>query len=483
METRYPRPELMHSLLTIGSIIGVISAGLFWLTVNLQILLLACIAIAACSACRITHGRLRPVCKAMSTGVQQASGTFHIFILIGTLTAALTQSGTIPTLMYYSLQILSPGTFLPGILIFCSLTSCAIGSSWGTVAILGLALINIGSCANIPAPIIAGAIVSGASFGEKISPASAATNFVAASSHVDLYKHIKSMMYTTIPTYIIVLIIYSAIGIQYANNTLYSNNINNIADVLSLNYHISVICLLPVIIMIMSNAYRISPELSIITAIVSAAVISYFMQGNSIANITCVMLHGEKAHSNAESLNKLFSAGGVLSVTAILSISLLALMLGGILQFFGFIQVLIESLIKKVKRAGTLVTITIASCFFCNISMGEAYISVILGGKAFADIYNRHGINKAVLSRSLEEGAILTTSIIPWTTGGIFISCAMSISVISYLPWALLNWLNPLISILFAFFGIALWNNQKVNHLGYDENTITSRSQKTLSRF
>ena len=461
MKTGYTLPGLARSLLTFGSIIIIISTGLLWFNINLQILLLTCIVIAAFSTWQITHDGFKPIREAMNASVQQALGTIYIFILIGILIATFVQSGTIPALMYYSLKYLSPCIFLPSVLIFCSLISFAIGSCWGTVAILGLALINIGSPAGIPIPVIAGAIISGASFGEKISPVSASTNFVAASSNVNLYKHIKSMMYTTIPTYIIVLILYTVIGMKYSSHGMYLNNINNLTDTLTSNFHINIICLLPIFIMIILNICRVSPEPSMIAAIISAIFISYFIQNNSIIDITCAMLNGGESHGKEGVINQLLSIGGILSVTKTMSISLLALMLGGILQKFGFFHILIEAAIKKVKRAATLVTVTVISCFFGNISMGEAYMSVMLGGKTFADIYNRHGVDRTVLSRSLEEGAIMTTSIIPWTTGGVFLAYAMNVCVISYLPWALLNWLNPLVSILFAFCGIALWRNKK----------------------
>ena len=461
MKTGYVLPGFTRSLLTFGSIITIISTGLLLFNINLQILLLTCIVIAAFSTWQITHGGFKPIREAMNSSIQQALGTIYIFILIGILIAAFVQSGTIPTLMYYSLKYISPGIFLPSVLIFCSVISFAIGSCWGAVAILGLTLINIGSPAGIPIPIIAGAIISGASFGEKISPVSASTNFVAASSNVNIYKHIKSMMYTTIPTYIIALILYMIIGMKYSSHGMYLNNINSLTETLTSNFHISIICLFPIIIMIILNIFRVSPEPSMIAAIISAIFISYFIQDNSINNIAHVMLNGGEGHHKEGLINELLSIGGILSVTETMSISLLALMLGGILQNFGFFHVLIEATIKKVKRAATLVTVTVISCFFGNMSMGEAYMSVMLGGKTFTDIYNRHGIDRTVLSRSLEEGAIMTTSIIPWTTGGVFLAYAMNVCVISYLPWALLNWLNPLVSILFAFCGIALWRNKK----------------------
>lgn len=456
-------PSFKASLLTFGSIIAVISFGLFYLKVNLQSLLLICLLIAGFSAWQISRSGFKPIREAMNHGIQRALTAIYIFILIGVLIAAFIQSGTVGTLIYYGLESVSPTIFLPAGLILCSLMSLATGSSWGTAGTAGIILIGMGGPMGIPLPIVAGMVVSGACFGDKMSPVSDTTNLAAMSAEVDLYRHIKSMTYTTGPTYLIVLVAFSLIGIHYAGNTLPLDTIHQMMTGLASAYHINLICLLPLVLMIGLSIARVSAEPAMMLAAIVAVLLAFFEQGESFTIIMNSLLQGHAPQTGMSTLDNLLGSGGIASMMPTLSITLLTLSLGGILHKFGFLHVLMETILKKMKRAASLVTATIISCFIGNMTMGEAYMSILLGGQLFNEAYKEKNIDGSVLSRSLEEGATLTTTLIPWATGGLFFAATLHVPVIDYAPWALLNWINPLLSIAFAFCGIALWrtNNQK----------------------
>ena len=461
MSTKINMPGFIPSLITFGAIIVVISYGLFVLKTNLQSLLLVSLIIAAYSAWRINRQGFLPIRQAMSSGVSRALGAVYIFILIGVVIASFIQSGTVATLIYYGLEVISPAAFLPAGLILCSLMSLATGTSWGTAGTAGIILIGMGSSMGIPLPVVAGMVVSGATFGDKMSPVSDTTNLAAMSAGVDLYQHIKSLMYTTMPTYVITLVLFTFIGFHYSENRLPLESVHQMMEGLSSAYHIGIVSLIPMIVMIVLSVSRVSPEPAMIFSSISAVLIAVFQQGESFSVVMNSLLLGHANDTHIPTLNKLLMSGGISSMMPTLSITLLTLTLGGILHKFGFLHVLMSTVLKRVKRAFSLVLTTLITCFLGNVTMGEAYMSILLGGQIFREAYEKNDVDGIVLSRSLEEGATLTTTLIPWATGGLFFAATLQVPVTSYAPWALLNWINPIVSLLFAFFGIAIWYNSK----------------------
>jgi NhaC family Na+:H+ antiporter len=209
--------------------------------------------------------------------------------------------------------------------------------------------------------------------------------------------------------------------------------------------------------MLVMSLKKISAEVAMMSAAVVAVLIAILMQGAQFTTVLNSLFSGGSFETGISTLDKLFSRGGISSMMWTLSLALMALALGGILSQFGFLRVLISSILSRVKRAASLVATTILSCFLGNMSMGEAYMSIILGGQLFGDAYDKHKLDRSLMSRSLEEGATLTTALIPWTTGGAFFASTLGVSVLDYAPYALLNWFNPLLSILLAYLGIALF--------------------------
>ncbi len=449
-------PSFRQSLLTFASIVLVIGIGLFFLQTSLHSLLLICLLIAGGSAWKLSDDGFASIRAAMNSGIHNALSAIYIFFLIGVLIAAFIQSGAVPALVYYGLKLISPALFLPAGLLLCSFMSIATGTSWGTVGTAGVVLIGIGDAIGIPLPLVAGMIISGACFGDKMSPVSDTTNLAAMSARVKLFRHIRSMLYTTGPAYLIVLVIFTMLGLGYADIPLPEQHLNEMIDAIENTYSIGPACLLPFVVMLCFSLRKVSAEVVMVFSIVVAVILAVFLQGASFVEVLNALYGGGSFETGVSALNKLFSRGGISSMMWTLSLSLMALALGGILHGFGFLQVLIGGILGYVRRASSLVLTTIVSCFIGNMFMGEAYISIILGGQMFADVYDRLKVDRAVLSRSLEEGATLTTALIPWTTGGAFFASTLGVEVLDYAPYALLNWINPLLSILFAFMGVAL---------------------------
>jgi NhaC family Na+:H+ antiporter len=451
------QPSFQQSLLTFSAIVCVIGIGLFYLQVSLHSLMLICLLIAGLSAWRLSSNGFASIREAMNGGITSALSAIYIFILIGVLIAAFIQSGTVAALIYYGLEFISPAIFLPAGLILCSFMSVATGTSWGTVGTAGVVLIGIGEVMGIPLPIVAGMVISGASFGDKMSPVSDTTNLAAMSAGTDLYSHIKSMLWTTGPAYIITLIVFAVIGMNYAENTLPQAQLEAMLTGITNTYTINLLCLLPFLVMLVLSLKKVSAEVAMYSAAVVAVILAVVMQGVSFTSVLGALYGGGSYETGVETLDKLFGRGGISSMMWTLSLALMALALGGVLSGFGFLRVLIAGVLAKVKRGASLVASTIVACFLGNMTMGEAYMSIILGGQLFGDAYDKQQVDRSVLSRSLEEGATLTTALIPWTTGGAFFASTLGVQVLDYAPWALLNWINPLLSIVLAYMGIALF--------------------------
>jgi NhaC family Na+:H+ antiporter len=403
----------------------------------------------------------------MISGIQKGLGAIFIFFLIGILVAALIESGTIGGLIYYGLDLLHPTFFLPAGLVLCSLMSLATGTAWGTIATIGVVLMGLGGALGIPLPLVAGMVVSGASFGDKMSPVSDTTNLAAMSADTDLYSHIKSMMYTTVPTYIISIILFTVFGLYYGGQTLSAEELLTLRQHLDIEFAISPLTLLPLIVLLTLSLKRTPAEVSMLASVGTAVVLAVATQGATITEVLNSLHTGYVASTGLEQLDTLLSRGGITSMMWTMSLALIALSLGGILDRAGFVRVLLSGLLKRIKRSASLIAATISAGVVSNMSMGEGYLSIIFGGQIFKDSFEEDGLEKHMLSRCLEEGATLSTSLIPWTTSGAFITGVLHMSPLEFGPWAFFNYINPLLSIGLAYMGFGIFRKTQLAHDQY----------------
>ncbi len=449
-------PGVGHALLCFGGNFLMISTGLFVYSISLHIILFFCLLWTAMHAWLLKYD-FTAIRNMMSSGISQALSAIYIFILIGMLIAAFMQSGTVAALIFHGLNLLSPGTFLVAGLFLCSLMSVATGTSWGTAGTLGVVLIGIGEALQIPLPLIAGMIICGATFGDKLSPVSDTTNLAAMSANTNLFRHIGSMLYTTVPAFIATLLIFSLLGWQFGNNPLPTTDIETLQTALAGSFRLSlIVTLLPVLVMLFLSLKRYSAEVSMSASILAAVAVAIFYQDKHPVDVLNNLWLNQQGDTGISSLDNLLGRGGMLSMGWTLLLSLMALALGGILYNAGFLKALLEDIISRVRSTTSLIATTIGAGVIGNMGMGEAYISIILNCQLFRKAYEEKGLDNAVLSRSVEEGATMSTGLIPWTTAGVFYSSILGVSVLEYAPYAFLNYLNPLISIAMAAAGIGL---------------------------
>jgi NhaC family Na+:H+ antiporter len=394
---------------------------------------------------------------AIMKGMARAMPALFIFLLIGVVIASFILSGTVVTLVYYGLKFLDPINFLPAGLILCSLMSLATGTSWGTVGTAGIVLISVGGAMGMPLPLVAGMVVSGASFGDKMSPISDTTNLAAVAAGTDLYDHIKSMFVTTVPTYIITLLLFSWIGWGYRDQALPATEIQELMQTMAAEYRISILMLVPMVTLLMLAARRVPAEAAMLIASLIALIFAILFQGASVNEAINSIYDGVNMQTENETLNILLSRGGISDMAWTFTLTMIAIPLGSLLEQAGFLSVIVHALLANIKRRASLVSSAIISSFMSNIALAESYISIIINGQLFKNKFDEMDIDRCVLSRSVEEGSTLMTALVPWTTTGVFYAATLGVPTLDYAQWALMNWINPLIGILFAWIGIGLF--------------------------
>ena len=451
-------PTFLQAALCFGGVVATIAGGLFGLGISLHTLMFLCLIWVGLHAATLGY-RYLELREMMSVAISRALPAIYIFILIGMVIASFMQAGTIATLMYYGLAWLSPSLFLAVGLVLCALMSVATGTSWGTVGTLGVVFIGLGDALGIPLPIVAGMIVCGATFGDKLSPISDTTNLAAMSAGTDLYRHIYSMLYTTVPAFLIALVLFLGIGFRYASSGEMSGaaEIESLRSALAANYGLNpLITLLPLALLAVLSIRKVSAEVTMSASVLLATLIAIGYQQAGVIVALNALWQNTPGTTGIESLDGLLGRGGIASMSWTLLLALLALALGGLLHGAKFLEVLLTGLIMRLKNVGALVATTIASGFVGNLAMGEAYISIILNCQLFKRKYEDAGLDSAILSRSVEEGSTMTTGLIPWTTAGAFYASTLGVPVLDYLPYAFFNYLNAVVAIAMATLGLGL---------------------------
>ena len=429
--------------------------GLFTLSLSPHALLLTSIG-ALMLFGRLNGVRTEELRKGLFQGIQDSIPALIIFLMIGVLMASFMLSGTVASLLYYGLNLLKPEWFAPATLVLCAVMSSATGTSWGTVATLGIALMGLGQIFGIQPALIAGAAIAGASFGDKMSPISDTTNLAALASGTDLYRHIHSMSLTTWPAFLIAVIVLTMIGYQPSERFLSSSEISDLSATLEANFNLSWLTLTPLALMAYLALRRIAAESTMFLTSAYAMALAMVLQGTHIIEVMAAIYQGTQFNTGEASLDALFSRGGIASMTWTLTLALIAVALGGVLRALKVFEILLRTLVKRLQSRGSLVSTSTIGSTLGTAILTEPYIVIILTGQLFRSVYSSRGYDLALLSRSIEEGSTLTAALIPWTTTGIFYASTLGLSVLDYAPYAVLNWLNLIIGIAFAWLGLGL---------------------------
>ncbi|WP_414055448.1 Na+/H+ antiporter NhaC [Macrococcus equi] len=405
----------------------------------------------------------------MYKGIKLALPAIVIIILVGLVIGAWIGGGVVATMIYYGLKLISPGMFLVTICIICGIVALAIGSSWSTMATVGVAGMGIGLSMEIPAGMIAGAVISGSYFGDKMSPLSDTTNLASGLTGTPLFDHIKHMFYTTIPGIIIALVAYFFIGRQFASGHMDTKKIDSIINAMEAQFVISPWLLLIPVIVIVLVALKVPAVPALVVGIILGAGAQQLIQGDDMKTVMTTLQEGYKMKSENKLATELFNQGGLESMFFTISMTIVAMTFGGILEFSGMLNAIITQILRFAKSTGSLIATTIASCFITNATCSEQYISIVVPSRMFLRPFISKNLHPKNLSRCLEDSGTLTSVFVPWNTCGVFIFTTLGVKVAEYAPYAILNLVVPFISILYGYTGFKIVKMTKEERKGFEQ--------------
>ena len=412
------------------------------------------------------HGfKWKDIEQMMYKGIRLALPAIIIIMLVGLTIGAWIGGGVVASMIYYGLKVINPAFFLVTITIICAVVSLVVGSSWATMGTIGVAGMGIGLSMGIPAPMIAGAVISGAYFGDKMSPLSDTTNLAAGLTHTDLFEHIKHMLYTTIPGIVIALIVYFFLGRQFKTSVVGTEDIDQVIAALQEHFVISPFLLLVPVIVIVLVMRKVPAAPALVVGIILGYLAQIFVQGGSASFALEALQSGYTLESGNFMVDELFNRGGLDSMMYTVSMTIVAMTFGGILEFSGMLESIMNHVLKLIKSTGALIASTIGAAFFTNASCSEQYISIVVPSRMFAKAYQERGLQSKNLSRALEDGGTLTSVFIPWNTCGVFIFGTLGVHAFAYAPYAIFNLIVPIISIIFAFTGYTIAKLSKEEQL------------------
>lgn len=385
-----------------------------------------------------------------------------ILLLVGALAGTWLISGIIPAMVFYGLQVLNPSIFLPATLIICSIISIATGSSWTTSATVGIALIGIGTTLGIPVGMIAGAVISGAYFGDKLSPLSDTTNLAPAMAGTDLFTHIRYMTLTTIPTYITTLIVFIIISLTIQTNGI--SDVSEISNTIKSTFNISPVLFIVPAVVIGLILFKTKPLIALGTGIILAIIVALYLQPqilNSLSDskITAIfnaIFNKTNISTSNEKLNELFSSKGMIGMLWTILLILSAMIFGGIMDAIGALARITSVLLSYASSVFGLFASTVISCLGLNIVASDQYLALVIPGKMFKKAYEEKGLAPENLSRTLEDSGTVTSALIPWNTCGAYQSGVLGVGVGEYFIYAIFNWLSPIMTLIFAAFNIKI---------------------------
>lgn len=458
---RTPRqPKVWEALLALIFVIAVVVAA-----IRTKVGIQMGLAMGGCTAivfALLMGNKWSDIQDTVKRVVGDSATTLLILLSVGMMVGIWIIGGTVPTLLYYGLKICSPNIIVPLTFVLCAITSLFTGTSFGSIATMGLALFGVGTSMGISAPLMAGAVCSGAFFGDKMSPLSDTTNVAADMSGTPLYDHIGSMMYTTVPATVICLVLYTVLGIRNASANADLSNIEMILDTLGANFNISVIALVPAVLVLLTSALKVPAVPAMLGCTAVSGVFACLLQKVSLSAMLGAAMNGFSSDTGVAMVDKILSRGGMTSMYSTVAIIILSATMGAVLEKSGVIDSLVNNvLLKAVHKPCGLILSTMVYCYSLLLISGHQVMPIILGGRTFRPAYDRMGIQSKVLSRTLEDTCTIGAPMVPWGT-----SCAYMFSVlgigIAYIPYSFLCYIVPLFAILYACTGWFVWHKEPI---------------------
>lgn len=480
--------SLLTALFPIIILIGMLTLNVLLFEDTLaganQLALLIAAAIAGVIAFSLGHG-WEDVRKKIVSTIGSAMPSILILLLIGSLAGTWMISGVVPAMIYYGLDIISPKLFLFTAVIVSSIVSVSTGSSWSTIATIGVALLGIGQAIGINEAVVAGAIISGAYFGDKMSPLSDTTNLAPAMAGTDLFTHIRYMVYTTVPSMTITLIAFLIIGFNYDFSAA-TINVENVKTAINGTFNTNPLLFLVPAILLTIIVLKVPPLPALFAGTLLGGVFAIIFQPEIIFQIAGITENYAKASyfsvmqsmfgdvsliTPDEGVNELLSTSGMRGMLDTVWLILSAMVFGGMMESAGLLKRITQPIIKYANSTGSLVTSTVLTCIFFNVTASDQYIALVVPGRMFRKTFQEKGLKPEVLSRTLEDSGTMTSVLIPWNTCGATQSRVLGVDTMAYAPYAFFNIISPMMTILFAYLNIKIrrFTNDEKDSLETDD--------------
>lgn len=390
--------------------------------------------------------------EGFKAGILLSLGAVLILLIVGMLIGTWIASGVVPMMIVYGLKLLSPHMFLLAACFICAIVSMATGSSWTTAGTVGIAFIGIGGALAVPLPMVAGAIISGSYFGDKMSPLSDTTNLAPAVSGSELFEHVRHMVATTAPSFTLALLLYLLIGLNYGGEVRLEA-VDAITRGLSEAFVISPWLLLPPLVVVVMVIMRVPALPALTVGAVLGAMFASLFQGVTFAQILEVSYNGFVAKSGVVAVDELLTRGGMASMYGTIGIILCSMCFGGVMERSGMLERIAQSVLSLARGTGGLILATLGTCVGINIVAPDQYLSIVVPGRMYRGAFARAGLHPKNLSRCLEDAGTLTSPLVPWNSCGAYMYATLGVFPFAYLPFAFFNLINPLVSALYGFTG------------------------------
>ncbi|MBP8036741.1 MAG: Na+/H+ antiporter NhaC [Negativicutes bacterium] len=450
------KPSTLYALISFLVPVSIILYGTAILKVGAILPLVVATIIACLFALKLGYS-WDEMQQGMFDSISRVMIAILILIVVGMLIGVWILAGTIPTIIYWGLKLISPTSFLMTTFLICVVASTATGTSFGTMGTVGVALLGVGQALGFPLPMVVGAIVSGAYFGDKMSPVSDSTNIAASVCEVDLFSHISSMMWTTIPAAVVSALIYLFLGMQHGVEGAAAGNIPLILKTLEGQFNLSLLTLVPPLVL-MVFAYRRMPAVPLLIMCVGVGILTaVLLQGAGVKPIAQSLMGGYASKSGVKQIDALLSRGGISSIMGTLVLLISGVAFGGVLEKMRTLEALIDATLRWAQTTGRLILSVIVSSYIILFGTGSQLVAIIIPARAFAQTFRDRNIHLRVLSRTCEDVGTIGCPLIPWSVHAFYILGVLGVSAYEYAPYALLNWIVPLFSIAYGYTGFAIW--------------------------
>lgn len=452
MERKKKTPALWLSLVPFVCLILIMLPSVIVLGADPQIPLLVCTGIVAVIGIVGLGYSWKEIEASMIETNALAMQANFIIMIVGCLIGVWMSGGIVPGLIYYGLQLFTPSIFLASLPIMCAIISVSTGSAWTTASTIGVAAMGVAAGLGIPFPITAGAIITGSQFGDKLSPLSDSTNLAAGVTGANLFSHVRHMMWTTIPSFVIATVLFALIGLHYSADDVDDSQIQMICDTLKANFHITPWILIAPAVIILAMVLKVPaiPGMALGTVV---GVIFALLQGNDIGSVIRQMVYGFEIASGNDMVDQLLNRGGMQPMMYTISLVICALAFGGAVKCIGCLDTIIEAILIKCRTRGAIIVSNIITCIAVNFMAADQYMSIVIPGQMYKDIYRKLNLAPVNLSRVLEDAGTLTSGIVPWSTCGALYYSVLGVSAFVYFPFCFMAFINPVISAVYGFTG------------------------------